>query len=218
MRASTQLEDASRPHSGGLALGAKTIELIHQNVHAEAVRDDLETLIVDAELLEAIMGSPDPKKRAQEFEGKLTARLRKHMGNPKFRALSERLEALKERHEQGLLNSVEFLKNLLAIARDLVATEKETAARAEEEMSANARVMRARIDECAAYERPGVPPIDTAGNAQSSAWPASWTAPSLSSSVGRSFPRSGLIALDLLTASAGTPVLGWLSACRKSVS
>lgn len=108
------------------ALGAKTIELIHQNVHVEAVRDDLETLIVDAELLEAIMGSPDPKKRGQAFEVKLTARLRKHMGNPKFRALSERLEALKARHEQGLLNSVEFLKNLLALARDLVSTEKET--------------------------------------------------------------------------------------------
>ena len=107
------------------ALGAKTIELIHQNVHVEAVRDDLETLIVDAELLEAIMGSPDPKKRVKDVEGKLTARLRKHMGSPKFRLLSERLEALKERHERGLLNSVEFLKQLLEIARDLVASEKE---------------------------------------------------------------------------------------------
>ena len=95
------------------ALGAKTIELIHQNVHVDSVRDDLETLVLDAELLEAVMGSPDPKKRAKEFEIKLTARLRKHMGNPKYRALSERLEALKERHEQGLLNSVEFLKHLL---------------------------------------------------------------------------------------------------------
>ncbi len=82
--------------------------------------------IVDAELLEAIMGSPDPSKRAKEFEVKLTARLRKHMGNPKYRELSERLEALKERHERGLLNSVEFLKTLLELARELVATEKET--------------------------------------------------------------------------------------------
>lgn len=48
------------------------------------------------------------------------------MGNPKYRHLSERLEALKERHEQGLLNSVEFLKHLLEIARDLVSTEKDT--------------------------------------------------------------------------------------------
>jgi type I restriction enzyme R subunit len=29
------------------ALGAKTIELIHQNVHVEAVHDDLETLVLD---------------------------------------------------------------------------------------------------------------------------------------------------------------------------
>ncbi len=33
-------------------LGAKTIELIHQNVHVEAIRDDLDTLVVDAALLE----------------------------------------------------------------------------------------------------------------------------------------------------------------------
>lgn len=36
------------------------------------------------------------------------------------------LEALKERHERGLLNSIEFLKHLLELAGDLVATEKET--------------------------------------------------------------------------------------------
>ena len=123
------LFNALRSGTGKLvwhALGAKTIELIHQNVHVDSVRDDLETLVLDAELLEAVMGSPDPKKRAKEFETKLTARLRKHMGNPKYRHLSERLEALKERHEQGLLNSVEFLKHLLEIARDLVSTEKDT--------------------------------------------------------------------------------------------
>ena len=32
----------------------------------------------------------------------------------------ERLEALKERHEKGLLTSVEFLKELLNLARDVV--------------------------------------------------------------------------------------------------
>lgn len=127
----TQVYTSVQPTSGTgkliwHALGAKTIELIHQNVHVDAVRDDLDTLIVDAELLEAIMGSPDPTQRAKEFELKLIARLRKHMGNPKYRQLSERLEALKERHERGLLSSVEFLKHLLEIARDLVATEKET--------------------------------------------------------------------------------------------
>ncbi|MFY0576107.1 type I restriction endonuclease subunit R [Cystobacter fuscus] len=110
------------------ALGAKTIELIHQNVHVEAVRDDLETLVVDAELLEAVMGSPDPKKKSKELELKLTARLRKHMGLPRYKQLSERLEALKDRHERGLLNSVEFLKQLLELARDVVAAERESPA------------------------------------------------------------------------------------------
>lgn len=127
----TQVYASVQPTSGTgklvwHTLGAKTMELIHQNVHVDAIRDDLDTLVVDAELLEAILGSPDPKKRAKEFELKLTARLRRHMGNPRYRALSERLEELKERHERGLLNSVEFLKKLLEIARDLVATEKET--------------------------------------------------------------------------------------------
>ena len=36
------------------------------------------------------------------------------------KALGERLEELKEKHEQGLLTSVEFLKELLNLARDVV--------------------------------------------------------------------------------------------------
>lgn len=116
------------------ALGAKTIELIHQNVHVDAVRDDLETLVLDAELLEAAMSAPDPTKRSKEFEFKLTARLRRHMGNPRYKALSERLEALKERHERALLNSVDFLKQLLELARDLVRTEKDTPREEDEDL------------------------------------------------------------------------------------
>lgn len=107
------------------SLGAKTIELIHQNVHVEALRDDLETLILDADLLEAVLSNPDPKN-IKIIEIKITSRLRKHMGNPKFKALSERLEDLKNRQEQGLISSVDFLKQLLQLAKDLLQTEKET--------------------------------------------------------------------------------------------
>ena len=38
--------------------------------------------------------------------------------------LAERLEALREKHEQGLLISIDFLKELLDLARDLVSTEQ----------------------------------------------------------------------------------------------
>jgi type I restriction enzyme R subunit len=52
--------------------------------------------------------------------------LRKHANDPKFIELSERLERLRERHEQGLLASIDFLKSLLDLARDVVAAELET--------------------------------------------------------------------------------------------
>ena len=106
------------------SLGAKTIELIHQNVHVDAVRDDLDTLVLDADLLEAVLSNPDPKK-AKEIEIKLSRRMRKHAGNPKFKQLSERLDALKDRFESGQVNSVEFLKQLLEIAKETLQAEKE---------------------------------------------------------------------------------------------
>ena len=50
--------------------------------------------------------------------------MRKRLHDPRFKALGERLEDLKERHERGLLTSVEFLKELLALARDVVTAER----------------------------------------------------------------------------------------------
>lgn len=107
------------------SLGAKTIELIHQNVHVDAVRDDLDTLVLDADLLEAVLSNPDPKN-TKEIEIKVARRLRQHLGNPKFKALSERLDALRDRFESGVLNSVEFLKQLLLLAKEVLQAEKET--------------------------------------------------------------------------------------------
>ena len=126
----TQVYESVKPPSGNgkllwHALGAKTVELIHQNVQLDTVRDDLETLVMDAEVLEGLLASKEPDKKSREIELQLVARLRKHKGNPKFVALGERLEKLKERHEQGLLHSLEFLKALLTLAKDLVQAEKQ---------------------------------------------------------------------------------------------
>ena len=92
----TQVYESVKPPSGNgkllwHALGAKTVELINQNVHVESVRDDLETLVLDAQVLEDFLKNIEPGKRAKEVEIKLIARLRKHLGNPKFTALGERL-------------------------------------------------------------------------------------------------------------------------------
>ena len=126
----TQVYESVKPPSGNgkllwHALGAKTIELVHENVHLETVRDDLDTLVMDAEVLEGLLDAKDPDKKSKEIEIKLIARLRKHKDNPKFVALGERLEKLKERHEQGLLHSLDFLKELLTLAKEVVQAEKQ---------------------------------------------------------------------------------------------
>jgi len=114
-------------------LGAKTIDLIHEHVHVYAVKDDLETLVLDADLLEAVLGTPDPDKKSKEIDIKVSRRLRKHLHDPRFKPLAERLEELRQRHEQGLLISVEFLKELLDLAKDVVATEQASPPVEEEE-------------------------------------------------------------------------------------
>lgn len=125
----TEVYESVKPPSGHgkllwHGLGAKTVELIHQNVHVEALRDDLETLVMDADVLSELSALKDPKK-AREIEFKIVARLRKHKDSPKFIELGRRLEELKERHEQGLLTSLEFLKYLLELANDVVRAEHE---------------------------------------------------------------------------------------------
>jgi type I restriction enzyme R subunit len=71
------------------------------------------------------LGDANPEKKAKEIEIKLIARLRKHAGNIKFRELGERLEKICDRHEQGLINSLEFLKAILEVARDTVEAERQ---------------------------------------------------------------------------------------------
>ena len=80
-----QVYDSLKPPSGNgkllwHALGAKTIELIHRNVSVQTVRDDLDTLVMDAEVLEEML--EDPERNTIEVEIKIAARLRRHSDNP----------------------------------------------------------------------------------------------------------------------------------------
>jgi type I restriction enzyme R subunit len=127
----TQVYESVKPPSGNgkllwHALGAKTVDLINKNVHVESVRDDIETLVLDAQVLSDILKDADPEKKGREIEIMLVARLRKHMGISRFLELGERLEKVKERHEKGFLTSLEFLKQILEIAKDVVEAERDT--------------------------------------------------------------------------------------------
>ena len=134
----TQVYESVKPVSGNgkllwHRLGAKTVELINENVHVEAVRDDIEALVLDADALDSILHDANPAKKAREVEIKLIARLRKHAGNPKFKELGERLEKIREKHEQGLLNSLELLKAILEVAKETVEAEKHVEPEEEED-------------------------------------------------------------------------------------
>jgi type I restriction enzyme R subunit len=134
-----QVYQSLKPPSGNgkllwHALGAKTIELIHKHVQVQSVRDDLETLVMDSDVIGELLNDPEGPT-ADEVEIRIAARLRKHINDPTFIALSERLENLRARHEQGLLASIDFLKELLTLARDVVEAEKEVPEEAQEDQA-----------------------------------------------------------------------------------
>lgn len=114
---------------GGLiwaSLGPKTMELVHENLDVGDVHEDEEIITMDAELIDQfIEKQKDIKKTTMKVEIDLVAKIRKHSNDPKFIKLGQKVEELRERHEQGLITSVEFLKLLLELAREAAQAEKE---------------------------------------------------------------------------------------------
>tara|TARA_R110002033_G_C3896879_1_gene239618 strand:- start:5970 stop:8936 length:2967 start_codon:yes stop_codon:yes gene_type:complete len=105
------------------SLGAQTTKLMHENTHVGEVHH-LEEFVLDADVIEEIFNNPDPKN-AKKLEKILIKRFQKHAGNPKFKSLSERLEALRDQAEQGLITSIEFVKELCKLAKETIVAEKE---------------------------------------------------------------------------------------------
>ncbi len=114
---------------GGLiwaSLGAKTIELVHQNLTVGEADEDMEILAMDADLIDDFLeNQKDLKKTTKKVEINLVAKIMKHSKDQKFIKLGEKLETLREKHEQGLLTSIEFLKLLLELAKEAAQAEKE---------------------------------------------------------------------------------------------
>ena len=114
---------------GGLiwaSLGAKTIELVHQNVTVGEADEDMDILAMDADLIDDFLEKQkDLKKATKKVEISLVAKILNHAKDPKFIQLGEKLEALREKHEQGLITSIEFLKLLLELAKEAARAEKD---------------------------------------------------------------------------------------------
>lgn len=134
----SQVYESVKPvdNSGKLiwaALGPKTIDLVHQNIDVVGVQDDLEVLELDAEMIDDFIRHHEITKVTRRLEIDLVARIRKHDKSKKFQKLGQRLEDLRERHEQGLITSVEFLKMLIDMAKEARAAEKEVVPEEEED-------------------------------------------------------------------------------------
>jgi len=81
-------------------------------------------VVLDAAVIDGLMSKKDPKEVDIIFKH-LEGRLRNKGGNPIFKALGERLEKLRDKAEQGLISSIEFIKQLCDIAKETLKAEKE---------------------------------------------------------------------------------------------
>ena len=114
-------------------LGAKTLDLINEHVTVEVPRTDLETIVLDAQVIEDLMTGKKKDVDPVEVEKWITARIAKHIGNPVFVELGKRLNVLREKYAHAQQASLEFLKELFELARDTVAAEKAVAESPREE-------------------------------------------------------------------------------------
>ncbi|MFY1586334.1 type I restriction endonuclease subunit R [Micromonospora sp. WMMD734] len=108
-------------------LGAKTLELINAHVTVEVPRTDLDTIVLDAQVIEDLMSGRPTDVDPVEVEKWITARIARHLGNPVFIELGKRLTALREKYAHSQQASLEFLKELFQLAKDTVAAEKTAA-------------------------------------------------------------------------------------------
>jgi len=71
-----------------------------------------------------VVAAGDPGGEGKQIEVTIRAQLHNHGGDPRFEALSERLERIRHEYEQGVLTGLEYLKQVLGIATDVVRTEQ----------------------------------------------------------------------------------------------
>lgn len=115
-------------HGGSLIwtlLGPKTIELIHQNIDSIDIGKPLEDLVVDSEIVdECLKNAAMAKKRVIEIEKILKLRLQSHKGNANYKKFAEKLDELRQKMEESLITSIDYLRELLDLAHQVLEEEQ----------------------------------------------------------------------------------------------
>ena len=119
-------------------LGAKTMEIVHAHLTGITIdADKLDNVAMDAEVLEALRDNglfPEPPKVGQpaptalevlqRLEERIKARMAGDDGLKVWMSLVERLELLRLSRISSAAESVEFLRHLLELAKDLLEAER----------------------------------------------------------------------------------------------
>jgi len=120
-------------------LGTKTMALVHEHLTAVEIRgDSLDQVVLDAETLEYLKDNelvlipspeaPAPPPEADEVLDRLEERIRRKTEGTDphrvWRSLAERLEELRAAKLADAEASVEFLKRIIELAKDLVRAER----------------------------------------------------------------------------------------------
>ena len=126
-----QVYQSVRPVSGGsliwTLLGAKTIEIIHNNIDTIDIGQSLEDLVIDADVINSVLEDEKKmQKKIVEIEKMLKLRLGEHKGDPKYKQFAEKLDELRDHLQQNLISSIDFLKQLLELAKELLQEEQKT--------------------------------------------------------------------------------------------
>lgn len=123
-------------------LGAKTHELIAQHIgEIEVGKGGPRSIVLDEESIEQLkllgfddgrVTTPAEAPTAAEvmdtIRKRIEARLSDHPSSARYRSLAERLESLRQSYIETAEESVEFLKKLLELAREVVQADKEQVA------------------------------------------------------------------------------------------
>lgn len=119
-----------RPVSAGPSLiwtllGSKTIEIIHNSIDSINIGTPLEDLVLDADVISQALSESEAKKKAIEIEQILRLRLHNHSGEVNYQKFAEKLDQLRQKMEDSLCTSIDFLKQLLTLAKDLLKEEQQ---------------------------------------------------------------------------------------------
>lgn len=106
-------------------LGAKTIEIIHRNIDTIDIGTALEDLVIDEDVINTVLEDvKKADKKAIEIEKMLKLRLGEHKGDPNYKKFADKLDELRKRMEQNLITSIDFLRELLATAKEILQEEQ----------------------------------------------------------------------------------------------